>query len=117
MTDLIEADIIHTRLVLGAKGQAAPELGSAQPQLVSYISYLSEELPTRACNKTRKQAGAELCQAQEKLGLVSLHLPIMKLYCTSIYLPIEIIIHFAPKDEVVFHFGKKLRSSSILAKN
>ena len=54
----------------------------------------------------REQAGAELCQAQVKLGLakggVIFHLP-KKLRLSSIYL----------KVEVVFHLPKKLRSPSV----
>ena len=57
-------------------------------------------------DNAKKQAGAELCQAQVKPGLAKVeiffHL-IDKLRSSSIYLKIE----------VVFHLPKKLRSSSI----
>ena len=41
-------------------------------------------------NKT-KQAGANVCQAQKKLRLATLDLPIMKLYLSSIKKDIEAI--------------------------
>ena len=54
----------------------------------------------------REQDGAELCQAQDKLGLAKLALPKMdiifqlptfsyKLRSSSIYLNIEVVFHFA----------------------
>jgi hypothetical protein len=44
--------------------------------------------------KCQKQAGAEVCQAQEKLGLSK---------PASIYFKIEFVFHFP--NEVVFHFS------------
>ena len=51
----------------------------------------------RLCDKISKQAGAELCQAQEKLGLANWGcLPFtLKLRSSSIYLEIVVVFHSA----------------------
>jgi hypothetical protein len=73
--------------------------------------------------KRKKQAGAELCQAQLKLGLAMLDLHSTKLRSSSLYEKIEVIFHLIywsslpsmEKVEVVFHL-QDMRSSSISKK-
>ena len=75
----------------------------------SYILNLGQ-YDTSSCSKYNEQAGAELCQAQVRLGLAKVdiffHL-IDKLRASSIY----------HKIEVVFHLPKKLRSYFICREN
>jgi hypothetical protein len=66
--------------------------------------------------KSVKQAGAELRQAQEKLGIATPTLPSKKLWSSSCSYDIEVLFHL-PKKLGCLPLAKKLISSSILPRN
>ena len=60
----------------------------------------------------KKQAGVELCQAQEKLGIAYSALPSKKLWSSSICQPIKFILHLLTNGSIL-PFANKLMSSYI----
>ena len=64
--------------------------------LTTDLKQLFNVLPQVHEKKKKKQAGAELCQAQEKLGLV------INLRVSMINQKICVVLHFV-KTEIVFH--------------
>ena len=61
--------------------------------ICSSLSVIWEDSKEQFPYQYRKQAGAELCQAQKKLGLAKPALPIIKLRRSSILKEIEDIFH------------------------
>jgi hypothetical protein len=87
--------VILTRTVLSVRPSGKWELCHTLTPGSAWLSLKRFFFPRTLYNKHTKQVGAELCQAQKKLGLVNCGCLsfTLKLRSSSIYIKIEVVFH------------------------